>query len=81
MKDVVTGSNKCQLIKDVSYLRGLFQKFVDWQQCAAIMHREAVYVFQKWMEHWKKCIACQGRYLEKRDRHRTSTKFRLGVIK
>jgi hypothetical protein len=37
------------------------------------------YVFENWMEHCKKCIACQGRYLE-RDRHRTSTKFRLGII-
>jgi hypothetical protein len=37
-------------------------------------------VFEKWVERCKKCIACQGRYFEK-DRHRTSTKFRLGVIR
>jgi hypothetical protein len=39
------------------------------------------HVFEKWVERCKKCIACQGRYFEKRDRHRTSTKFRLGVIR
>jgi hypothetical protein len=36
--------------------------------------------FHKCMERCKKCIACQGRYFE-RDRHRTSTKFRLGVLR
>jgi uncharacterized protein YqgQ len=25
-----------------TYLRGLFEKFVDWRQCAAVMQREAV---------------------------------------
>jgi hypothetical protein len=39
------------------------------------------HILEKWVERCKKCIACQGRYFEKRDRHRTSTKFRLGVIK
>jgi hypothetical protein len=38
------------------------------------------HVFAKWVERCKKCIACQGRYFE-RDCHRTSTKFRLGVIR
>jgi hypothetical protein len=32
------------------------------------------------VERCKKCIACQGRYFKKRDRHRTSTKLLLGVI-
>jgi hypothetical protein len=27
-----------------SLLRGLFVKFVDWQQCTAVMQREAVTV-------------------------------------
>jgi hypothetical protein len=36
------------------------------------------HVFEKWVERCKKCIACQGRYF---DRHHTSTKFRLGVIR
>jgi hypothetical protein len=55
------------------------------------------HVFEKWVERCKMCIACQGRYLgkqtltaspqnsrevlRKRDRHRTCTKFRLGVIR
>jgi hypothetical protein len=26
------------------YIRGPFEKFVDWQQCAAVMQREAVNV-------------------------------------
>jgi len=31
---------------------------------------------EKWVEHCKKCIACQGRYFEK-ESHHTSTKFNL----
>jgi hypothetical protein len=27
-------------------LRGLFEKFVDWRQCAAVMQKEAVTVMQ-----------------------------------
>jgi hypothetical protein len=27
-----------------SYVRGPFEKFVDWRQCAAVMRREAVTV-------------------------------------
>jgi hypothetical protein len=38
------------------------------------------HVFEKWVERCKKCIGCQGRS-SKRDRHRTSAKFRLGVIR
>jgi hypothetical protein len=38
------------------------------------------HVFEKWVERCKKCITCQRRYFGK-DRHRTSTKFRLGVIR
>jgi hypothetical protein len=53
-------------------LRGPFEKFVDSPYYS-------VYAFEKWVERCKKCIAYQGRYFEKRDRHRTSTKFRLGV--
>jgi hypothetical protein len=29
-------------------------------------------VFEKWVERCNKCIACQGRYFEKRDRYRNS---------
>jgi hypothetical protein len=28
----------------VSYVRGSFEKFVDWRQCAAVMQRETVTV-------------------------------------
>jgi hypothetical protein len=28
------------------YLRGPFEKFVDWRQCAAVMQRKAVTVVQ-----------------------------------
>jgi hypothetical protein len=38
------------------------------------------HVFEKWVERCKKCIACQGKYFEK-NRHRTSTKFLLGIIR
>jgi hypothetical protein len=39
------------------------------------------HVFEKWVERCKECIACQGRYFEKKDCHHSSTKFRLGVIR
>jgi hypothetical protein len=39
------------------------------------------HVFEKWVERCKKCIVAKGGTSEKRDRHRTSTKFRLGVIR
>jgi hypothetical protein len=39
-------------------LRGPFEKFVDSPYYS-------VYVFEKWVECCKKCITCQGRYLEK----------------
>jgi hypothetical protein len=29
---------------DGKIIRGLFEKFVDWRQCAAVMQREAVTV-------------------------------------
>jgi hypothetical protein len=32
------------------------------------------HVFEKWVERCKMYIACQGRYFEKKDRHRTCTK-------
>jgi hypothetical protein len=38
------------------------------------------HVFEKGVERCKNSVACQGRYFE-RDRHRTYTKFRLGVIR
>jgi len=37
---------------------GLYEKFVDSPYYS-------VYVFEKWVECFKKCIACQGRYFEK----------------
>jgi hypothetical protein len=37
------------------------------------------HVSEKWVERCKKYIARQGRILRKTDRHRTSTKFGLGV--
>jgi hypothetical protein len=39
-------------------LRGLFEKFVDSPYYS-------VYVFKKWVERYKKYIACQGRYFKK----------------
>jgi hypothetical protein len=39
------------------------------------------HVFKKWVERCKKCIAFQGKYFEKTDRHCTFTKFRIGVIR
>jgi hypothetical protein len=39
-------------------LRGPFKKFVDSPYYSA-------YVFEKWVERCKKCIARQGRYFEK----------------
>jgi hypothetical protein len=39
------------------------------------------HVFKKWVERCKKCIAFRWRYFEKETRHRTSTKFRLGVMR
>jgi hypothetical protein len=42
----------------VEQLRGTFEKFVDSPYYS-------VYVFEKWVERCKKCIACQGRYFEK----------------
>jgi hypothetical protein len=41
----------------------------------------SVYVLDKWVGRCKKCITCQGRYFKKGDRHRTSIKLRLGVIR
>jgi hypothetical protein len=39
-------------------LGGPFEKFVD-------SPHYSIYVFEKGVEHCKKCIACQGRYFEK----------------
>jgi hypothetical protein len=39
-------------------LRGPFEKFVDSTYYS-------VYVFEKWGERCKKCIACQEKYFEK----------------
>jgi hypothetical protein len=39
-------------------LRRPFEKFVDSPYYS-------IYVFEKWVERFKKCIACQGRYFEK----------------
>jgi hypothetical protein len=38
-------------------VQGSFEKFVDSPY--------SVYVFEKWVECCKKCMACQGRNLEK----------------
>jgi hypothetical protein len=39
-------------------LQGPFEKFADSPYYS-------FYVFEKWVERCKKCIACQGRYFEK----------------
>jgi hypothetical protein len=42
--------NRSEIIKSLTHweyfivLRGPFEKFVDWRQCAAVMQREAVTV-------------------------------------
>jgi hypothetical protein len=46
------------------------------EACGSLQH-----IFEKWVEHSKKHIACQWRYFEKETVHHTSTKFRLRVIK
>jgi hypothetical protein len=38
------------------------------------------HVFEKWVERCKRSASLAKEVLRKRDRHRTSTKFRLGVI-
>jgi hypothetical protein len=42
----------------VELLQGPFEKFVDSPYYS-------VYVFEKWVERCKKCIACRERYFEK----------------
>jgi len=42
----------------VEQLWGPFEKFVDSPYYS-------VYVFEKWVEHCKEHIACQGRYFKK----------------
>jgi hypothetical protein len=39
-------------------IRGAFEKFMGSPYYS-------VYVSEKWVERFKKCIACQGRYFEK----------------
>jgi hypothetical protein len=39
-------------------LKGSFQKFVDSPYYS-------VYIFEKWVERRKKCIACQWKYFKK----------------
>jgi hypothetical protein len=58
------------LFRMAEQLRGPFEKFVDSPDYS-------FYVFEKWVERCKEFLACQGRYFGKRDRHHTSTKFRL----
>jgi hypothetical protein len=53
------GRFKRILFRMVEQLRRPFEKFVD-----SLYY--SVYVFEKWVERCKKCIACQGRYFEKR---------------
>jgi hypothetical protein len=53
--------------------------------CSTILLKLAAnglqHVSEKWVERCKKCIACQREVLREKDRHRTSTKFRHGVIR
>jgi hypothetical protein len=61
-------------------ISGLFQ---PWKGSSEARNFEVInglqHVFELGVERCKKCIACQGRYFE--NRHRTSTNFRLGVIR
>jgi len=47
-----------------------FEKFVDSPYYS-------VYIFEKWVECYKKCTACQGRYFEK-ETVTASPQVRLG---
>jgi hypothetical protein len=54
---------------------GPFEKFVDSPYYS-------IYDFETWVERCKKEVHCLPReVIRKRDGHRTSTKFRLGVIR
>jgi hypothetical protein len=61
-------------------ISGVFQ---PWKGSSEARNFEMInglqHIFEKWVERCKKFIACQGRYFE-RDRHRTSTKLRLGIM-
>jgi hypothetical protein len=41
---IVFHSKNCVACPMLGHVRGLFEKFVDWRQCAAVMQREAVTV-------------------------------------
>jgi hypothetical protein len=52
------GRFKRTLFRMAEQLRGPFEKFVD-----SLYY--SVYVFEKWVQRCKKCIACQGRDFQK----------------
>jgi hypothetical protein len=64
--------------------RTIIWLFQPWKGSSEAGNFEVInglqHVFEKCVKRCKKCIACQGRCFEK-DRHRTSTKFRLCVIR
>jgi hypothetical protein len=41
----------------INYIRGRFEKFVDWRQCAAVMQREAVTVMPSYSGGGKEVVA------------------------
>jgi hypothetical protein len=59
----------------------IFGLFQPWKGSFKARNFEVInglqHVFEKWVEHYKKFIACQGR----RDSYCTSTKFQLRVIR
>jgi hypothetical protein len=42
------------------YIRGPFEKFVDWRQCAAVMQREAVTVMVNFNDGGNVVVACSS---------------------
>jgi hypothetical protein len=56
-------------------ISGLFQPWKDSSEARNLeVINDLQHIFEKWVERCKKCIAFQGRYFEKRNRHRPSTK-------
>jgi hypothetical protein len=44
MRQIETGVDPSRSSAVQVYVRGAFEKFVDWRQCAALMKKEAVVV-------------------------------------
>jgi hypothetical protein len=88
MADVLMGIHQSTFSKPNPEFRSCPMRFLDFPNHEKGAPRQEISklsticsMFRKWVGSCKKCIAYQGRYFEKRDRHRTSTKFRLGLTR